>query len=53
MDKIEVIDKRKFIGDKNYMKVIQKDERLFWSGNIQKINKKGRRQERLLVLTNK
>lgn len=43
MDKINVLDNRKFIGDKNYMKVIQKDEKLFWSGNIYKINKQGRR----------
>lgn len=53
MDHIKVIDNRKFIGDKYYTKLMQKDEKLFWSGNIIKTNNQGRRQERLIILTNK
>lgn len=40
---IEVKDNVNFICDKNYSKVIEKDEKLYWSGESLKINKRGRR----------
>ena len=43
MDSILVEDNKKFINDKNYLKLVEKDEKLFWSGESYKINKRGRR----------
>lgn len=40
---ISVTDNKKFIGDKNYQKLMENDEKLFWSGEAYKINKRGRR----------
>lgn len=51
MDQIQVIDHLKFIGNKNYIKLMEKDEKLYWSGNSYKINKRGKRQERFFVVT--
>lgn len=53
MEKIKVIDKVNFICDKHYQKVMGKDENLFWSGESFKINKRGKRQNRVFLLTNK
>lgn len=53
MEQIKVIDNKKFIGDKNYMKLMDKDEKMYWSGEAYKINKRGRRQTRLFIVTNK
>lgn len=39
MEKIQVDDNKKFIGDKNYLKLMESDEKLFWSGDAYKINK--------------
>lgn len=50
--KIEVKDNVNFICDKSYSKVIEKDEKLYWSGESLKINKRGRRQNRVFVMTN-
>lgn len=43
MEDIEVLDNKKFMADKNYDKMMEKDERLFWSGESYKINKRGKR----------
>jgi len=43
MEKISVIDNKKFISDKNYQKLMEEGEKLFWSGEAYKINKRGRR----------
>ena len=39
--------------DKNYEKLMEKDEKLFWSGDSYKINNRGKRQNRLFIVTNK
>lgn len=52
MDQIKVLDNKHFIGDKNYSKIMNKNEKLFWSGEAFKINKRGRRQARLFIMTN-
>lgn len=43
MEGVKVIDNKKFIGDKNYLKLMEKDEKLYWSGDSYKINKRGKR----------
>ena len=53
MESVKVIDNKKFIGDKNYLKLMEKDEKLYWSGESYKINKRGKRQNRLFIVTNK
>lgn len=52
MEKIEVKDKIDFICDKNFSSVIKKDEKLYWSGNCLKINRIGKRQDRVFLITN-
>lgn len=37
-EKIEIRDEFNFICNKNYSKVMQKDETLYWSGECLKIN---------------
>lgn len=51
MDQIQVIDNQKFIQNKLYSKVMNNDEKLYWSGLSNKINKVGKRQERFFILT--
>ena len=51
--KIVAKDKLNFICDKMYKDVVPKDEQLIWSGDALKINKKGKRQTRNFVMTNK
>ncbi len=53
MEKLEIKDKLNFICDKYYSKVVNKDERLLWSGDSLKINKSKRRQKRFFVITDK
>ena len=52
MEKIEVKDKIDFICDKNFSSVIKKNEKLYWSGNTVKINRRGARQNRVFLITN-
>ncbi len=52
-EKLEIKDKLNFICDKQYKKVMEKDERLYWSGESLKINKKKRIQKRFFIITNK
>ena len=52
MEKLEVKDKLNFICDKNFQAVVGKTESLLWSGEVLKINNKGKRQERDFVITN-
>ena len=51
MENIEVKDKLNFICNKDFQKVISKDESLLWSGEAMKINVKGKRQMRNFVMT--
>ncbi len=53
MEKIKVKDKVNFICDKYYSKVIEKDEKLYWSAEAIKINRRGKSQKRLFLLTNR
>lgn len=52
-NKIVVKDKLNFICDKMYKEVVPTDETLIWSGTALKINKKGKRQQRNFVITDK
>lgn len=52
MEKIEVKDKIDFICDKNFASVIKKDEKLYWSGHTLKINRRGKTQNRVFLITN-
>jgi len=40
---IEIKDEFNFICNKNYSKVVQKEETLYWSGECIKVNKKDKR----------
>lgn len=51
MDKIEVKDRLNFICDKNFHSTIPQDETLLWSGDVLKINFKGKRQARDFIIT--
>lgn len=48
-----MIDNKKFISNKYYSKLMQKEEKLFWSGSIIRTNHMGGLKEGLLILTNK
>lgn len=52
MEKLEVKDKLNFICDKHFQQVLKKNETLLWSGDILKINKTGKRQNRDFLITN-
>ena len=52
MEDFEVKDSLNFICDKHFAAIIPKDESLLWSGVSVKINHRGKRQERMFVLTN-
>ncbi len=51
MSKPEVKDKLNFICDKNFQTVVGPTDSLLWSGDLFKINKKTRRQERNFLIT--
>lgn len=51
MDKIEVKDRLNFICDKNFHSTVPQDETLLWSGDVLKINFKGKRQARDFIIT--
>jgi len=54
MDKLEVKDKLNFICDKNFQAVVGTSDQLLWSGEVLKVNKKGKRQARdFLITTNR
>jgi len=52
-EKIEIRDEFNFICNKNYSKVVKKDETLYWSGECLKINKVDKRQNRVFLITSK
>lgn len=51
MSKPNVKDNLNFICHKNYKKVLQPGETLYWSGELLKINKVGKRQVRQFLIT--
>lgn len=53
MESIETLDNKKFMMDKNYEKLMEEGEKLYWSGESYKINNRGKRQNRLFIVTNK
>ncbi len=52
MDDYDIRDKMDFISDPSYRKVMQPKEKLYWSGESIKINSRGKRQNRLFIITN-
>ena len=50
-NKIEVKDRLNFICDKNFHSTVPQDETLLWSGDVLKINFKGKRQARDFIIT--
>jgi serum/glucocorticoid-regulated kinase 2 len=52
MESIEIKDKLNFICDKQFQSVIGKEDSLLWSGDVLKINNKGKRQMRSFIVTN-
>jgi serum/glucocorticoid-regulated kinase 2 len=53
MESIEVIDRMKPSVKKMFDKVIGKNETFYWSGQIMKVNKKGKEQSRDFAITDK
>lgn len=53
MDSVEIKDKLNFICNKHFHAVVGKEESLYWSGSVLKINKKGKRQVRDFIITNR
>lgn len=51
MNEIKVIDNLSFFESKYFDRVIQKGEKLLWSGFFYKTNKWGKRQNRYFLLT--
>ena len=53
MDSLIAKDNLNFICNNNFQNIVGKDESLLWSGEITKVNKKGKEQFRDFVITNK
>lgn len=53
MESLTVKDNLNFICNNSFQKIIGKDESLKWSGEVMKVNKKGKEQVRDFVITNK
>ena len=53
MENLKIINRLNPSVQKMFKKVIGKDEKLFWSGTIMKVNKKGKEQSRDFAMTNR
>jgi serum/glucocorticoid-regulated kinase 2 len=53
MKKLEAIDHLELTYNKDFYSIVPQDETLYWSGEVDKINLKGKRQSREFIITDK
>ena len=53
MENLELKDRFPSSVKKTFLKIMGKDEKLYWSGDVMKVNKKGKEQNRDFAITNK